>query len=188
MTTKTITVQFTSSGVSVTGLFPTINIYDVSTGTLLITGGSLVEIAGGWYKYDFTTYSYAVNYVFTIDGGATLSTHDRYKYGGNESYEEDTSFGVWEETATNHVSSGTTGLMLNQTKADTATLVVSQASMTTIVNLILQYEKGQTKLNVGAATLTVYASDNTTPIQVFNLLDALGNPSVQEVIERVPTM
>jgi hypothetical protein len=188
MTTKTITVQFTSSGVSVTGLSPTINIYNVATNALVVTNGSLTEIGSGWYKYNFTAYDYTLNYVFTIDGGVSLSANDRYKYGGNESYEEDTTDGVWDEPATNHTNSGSTGLMLNQTKADTATIVVSEASLTTILNIVLQYEKGRTMIDVNAATLTVYAVDNVTPIQVFNLLDSLGNPSVAEVIERLPTL
>lgn len=188
MATKIITVQFTATGVPISGLTPTIDIYNAQTNTLLVSAGATVEIAGGWYKYVFSTYNYTMNYVFTFDGGAGLSDYDRYKHGGNESYEEDVSSGVWEEPAISHTASGTTGLMLNQIKADTASILISEASITAILNIVLQYEKGRTKIDVPTATLTVYAVDGVTPIQVFNLLDHLGNPSVAEVAERVPTL
>lgn len=95
---------------------------------------------------------------------------------------------VWEEPVLSHTAAGTTGLTLNQIKADTATIIVSEASLTSIMNLVLQYEKGRTKIDVPSATLTVYGTDGITPIQVFNLLDSAGNPSVLEVAERAPTI
>lgn len=193
MARKILSAHYTVSNVPALGLSPTTTIWELNAltplvNTLVVSNGNTVEIGGGWYRYDFLTYDPTKSYVFTFDGGATLDSGERYKYGGNESYEEDVSFGVWEEPAIDHTGSGTTGLMLNQIKADTATILVNEASISAILNIVLQYERGRTKIDIPSATLTVYDTDGTTPLQVFDLLDHLGNPSVQEVCERVPTL
>jgi hypothetical protein len=184
---KILTVHFSEFGMPVTGLAPTITVYDALVGAVSIVGVA-TEIAGGWYKYVFTNYNPYSSYVFTFDGGSILSDYDRYKHGGNDSYEEDIASSVWDESIINHTTNGTTGLALNQIKADTATMVVTEASINSMVNVILQYDRGRTKIDVPNATMTVYGVDKVTPIQVYNLLDVNGNPSVAEVCERVPTL
>lgn len=189
MTTKLITAHYTINGTPATGLSPVIYIISVSqSGNVLeINGDSLSEIGMGWYRYDFAVYDPMLSYVFTIDGGTGLQPHDRYKYGGNESYVEDVSSGVWEEESTNHTNTGTTGLMLNQIKADTTTTVINTGTLQALVNTLLKYERNRTKLNSTNHTLTVYDDDCVTPLTVFKLRDHAGNPSITEICERSPT-
>jgi hypothetical protein len=188
---KIISVPFTSSGVAVTGLHPTINIYQLGAGpsnTEIVTNGGVSEIGGGWYRYDFLTYDPTTSYVFTIDGGPTLADFDRYKHGGNESYEEDISTSVWNEPIGNHTASGSTGETLIMVKADTTSILISDITLTTLLNLILKYERNRTVIDTINSQLIIYDNDNTTIIQAFDLKDINGLPSVADVLERVPTM
>lgn len=79
-----ITAFFTDNGVPKTGLTPLIYIYKVSDDSLLIDGSAMSEIAGGWYKYSYGAYDATIEYVIYIDGTATLSGAERYKFCGNE--------------------------------------------------------------------------------------------------------
>lgn len=187
MASKIISVFFTNAGFPQTGLTPTIDIWEVSPDSLVVNDAAMTEIGGGWYKYTYTSYDYEKNYVFTADGGGTLTACDRYKYGGNESYVEDISYEVWEEDATIHMNVGTTGLVLNSIKADTTTIIMNVASLTALVTTLLKYQTNRTRVDPTAMTLTVYDDDCVTPLIVFDLLDAAGNPSVVEVCERKPT-
>lgn len=190
MATKIITVHFTSNGYPQSGLTPTIDIYELgnspSVNTEIVVQGATTEIGGGWYRYDFVGYDSTKSYVFTFDGGATLSITDRYRVGGNESHAEDIAPAVWEEQTTSHLSSGTTGLMLTQIKADTASVLISEAAMTVLLSTIVKYERNRTKIDVSAAQLVIYDDDGTTPLTTFDLRDFNGMPSVQEVCERIP--
>jgi hypothetical protein len=191
MAHKIITAHFTVSGAPTTGLSPIIDIYELdlnnpNVNTLVINNGAFTEIGIGWYRYDFLTYDLTKNYVYTIDGGAALDGAERWKIGGNESYIEDISSGVWEEPNLDHVQAGTTGFMLNQIKADTTSISIGQNTLTTLVNIMLKYERNRTKIDTTNATLTIYNDDGTTPLTIFNLKDHLGNPSIAEVAERVP--
>jgi hypothetical protein len=75
--------HFTESGVAKTGLTPLITIWD-SDATLIINAVAMSEIAGGFYKYDFTAYDATKNYCFQADGTASLTGAERYKYSTNE--------------------------------------------------------------------------------------------------------
>ena len=97
---KIITAFFTQGGVPKTGLTPTVDIYELdptipTTNTLVVSADALVEIGNGWYRYDFLTYEYTNNYVFTVDGGTGVDS--RYLTGGNDSFQEDISYQAWEE-------------------------------------------------------------------------------------------
>lgn len=94
---------------------------------------------------------------------------------------------VWDVQSTDHVLVGTTGLLLSQINANVSSVTVSQSTLTSLVNTLLKYERNRTRIDTTAATLTVYDDDCTTVLQVFNLKDHLGNPSIQEVCERSPT-
>jgi hypothetical protein len=78
-----ITTFFTNNGTPATGLTPHIDIWDL-TGTQVVTNQVMTEIAGGFYVYDFTTYSDTTEYAIRADGGATLSNSERYVSGTNE--------------------------------------------------------------------------------------------------------
>lgn len=73
-----LTKHITDQGVPATGLSPLISIWTVS-GQKVINEQSMTEIAGGFYKFDFSNYDATVDYCILVDGGATLSNTDRYK-------------------------------------------------------------------------------------------------------------
>lgn len=73
---------FTDTGLPKTGLFPVINVWN-SGGTLVVDAQTMVERAGGFYDYGFSSYDSNENYVFRADGGSSLSDYDRYVYGTN---------------------------------------------------------------------------------------------------------
>lgn len=65
---------------------------------------------------------------------------------------------------------------------------VQAAGFTTTRDNALMAESRRKLIDFAASTLTVYADDNTTPIQVFDLRDIDGNPatSAQTSVDRVP--
>lgn len=188
MSNKVLTAHFSSSGHPASGLSPTITIFQVgaTSSITIVTDAATTEIGSGWYSYAFSGFDPRQDYVFTFDGGATLSAHDRYKVGGNEGYVEDIASQVWEESAISHTATDSTGLMLNQIKADTASVVINEAMMVSLLNNLLKYERNRTKIDMDAAQLVIYDDDCTTPLMRFNLLDFHGMPSVTEVCERIP--
>jgi hypothetical protein len=191
MAIKILTVHFTNNGSPAPGLTPTIDIYELdplvpTTNTLVVNDGACAEIGGGWYRYQFTTYDTAKNYVFTFDGGGSLAAYERYKVGGNETYAEEVSDGVWDEQGTEHVQPGSMGLIVQQTKADTASIVVTEATIVTLLNLLLKYQRNRTRIDLANAQLIIYDDDCVTPLTTFNLLDFSGMPNVQEVCEKIP--
>lgn len=190
MSTKIITAFYSLNGVPKTGLSPTIDIYLLdplvpSTNTLVVNAASLVEIGGGWYRYDFTTYNYGDSYVFTVDAG-TDTIDSRYQAGGNDSFQEDISSQVWEEPSTSHLGVGTMGLLENQTAADSSTTNINVTTALSIVQIILKYQKNRTRIDPNTMTLTVYDTDGVTPLTVFDLKDQGGNLSIASVYERDP--
>lgn len=80
-----IRVSIADAGVPKTGLSPTISIWDATTedgGSTLISAASMTEMAcPGDYSYVFTGYDPDNEYVWQIDGGATLENIDRYHTG-----------------------------------------------------------------------------------------------------------
>ncbi|MBI9086817.1 MAG: hypothetical protein JEZ11_24685 [Desulfobacterales bacterium] len=76
-----LTARFKTFGVPATGLSPTITIYNVTTGAAVISAQPMTEIAGGFYKYDFSAYDSTAEYIFACDGGATLEDQERYLEG-----------------------------------------------------------------------------------------------------------
>ena len=74
---------FTDAGTPKTGLSATITVWK-DDGTVSVSAQAMSEIAGGWYKYDFTTYDAANNYIIRADGSSALTNPDRYKYASNE--------------------------------------------------------------------------------------------------------
>lgn len=188
---KIITSHFTTAGIPQPGLSPVIDIFLLNAlnpllSTQVVTAGACVEIGSGWYRYDFIAYNPTMSYVFSIDGGVSMQACDRFKYGGNESYVEDISSGVWDEPATDHAGSGSTGFLLNKVSADTTSLIASEVIITALLNTLLKYERNRTKIDTVNAQLIIYDDDCITPLTTFDLRDFSGMPSVQEVCERVP--
>lgn len=86
-----IVAFFSSSGVPVLGLSPTIRIRDLSDDSLVVTDASMSEVGDGHYQYNFSSYDKDIDYAIRCDGGNTLANSDRYTYGANENYVEDIS-------------------------------------------------------------------------------------------------
>jgi hypothetical protein len=80
---------FTDSGVPKTGLSPTINIREVPTGILVISGSNMTGFDDGSYYYDYTNYDSEKDYAVICDGGSSLANTERYKFAGNENYIDD---------------------------------------------------------------------------------------------------
>ena len=76
-----ITAYFSSGGAPATGLSPTIDIRDVSDGSLDIDDGSMTEVGSGWYKYDFSGATATKQYSWVVDGGSSLADPERYVFG-----------------------------------------------------------------------------------------------------------
>ena len=187
---KLITAHFTVDSVPQIGLTPIVDIRQLgaapTSSTLVVTAGAMAEIGGGWYRYDFSTYDPSQDYVFNIDGGMVLSDGDRYKYGGNESYVEDITTTVLEEPLIDHATTGSLADVVTKIKADTATIVINESTMVTLLNTLLKYQRNRTRIDSGNATMIIYDDDETTPLTPFDLRDFNGMPSIQEVCERMP--
>ncbi|MEK0335826.1 MAG: hypothetical protein QQN41_00115 [Nitrosopumilus sp.] len=74
---------FTNKGTPSIGLSPILDIW-TTAGSQVVTAQLMTEIAGGFYKYDFTTYDEDEDYVIRADGTSTLKGSDRYVYSTNE--------------------------------------------------------------------------------------------------------
>jgi len=168
-----ITSFFTKNSVPKLGLSPTVRIWEVdaTSQTLVVIDAPMLEDGYGIYKYDFVAYDSSKDYVFRTDGGIP-QLDERYQYGASEYCRLETETiqsitnQVWDEDASLHTIPGSTGGLLNLI---TAVLV------------------NRTRIDSAAATLTIYDADCVTPLIVFDLKDQVGNPSIIEVCERLPT-
>ena len=196
----TITSYFSKNGTPKLGLSPSIRIWRVtSIGETLVIGspdGLLAEIGDGFYKYIFTVangYVETDEYVIRSDAeDNTLSDSERFAVASiSEDTLSDSTIntvvdGVWEEQATDHIDTGTTGLMLNQIKADTASIKIDTTSIIALCETLLKYDRNRTQIDKTAMTLTIYDDNGTTPLTVFDLKDAGGNPTITEICIRDP--
>lgn len=190
-----ITSFFTNNSVPQTGLTPLLRIWEVtpSSQTLIVNNDPMVEVGDGFYKYDFIAYDVTKDYVFRADGGGSQPIGERYQFGAtqaaiiNNNQISNIAAEVWDVDANNHLLAGSTGERLALIKADTTTINVNVSVINSLVQLLLKYERNRTKIDTVAKTLTVYDDDCVTPLQVFNLRDSTGAPSVTDVCERSPT-
>jgi hypothetical protein len=195
-----INSYFSIGGVPATTLTPTITVWEVdSTPSIIYTlvvdnDPVLGNNNDGFYSYQFTGYDNAKNYLIRVDGGSQLPPNERYSIAtaeaaaGTGSYTvQDIVDGIWDEPTTNHISSGTMGAYQNETHSDVQQLRIDMITATSLIGTLLKYETNRTKIDKNAMTLTIYDDDGITALKVFNLKDNLGNPSITEVCERVPT-
>ena len=73
-----VTAYFTENGTPKTGLSPTVTIWDISDGSEDVSAAAMTEVAGGWYRYDFSGRDTSKDYVGRIDGGVGQPTVERY--------------------------------------------------------------------------------------------------------------
>ena len=77
-----ITALMTNGGAPYNGFTPTISIWNVNTGTQVVTSATMTQIStSAIYKYPFTTFSYGVPYSYLITGDGAVSTNERYQWG-----------------------------------------------------------------------------------------------------------
>lgn len=195
MSDATITSFYTSNGSPITGLTPTIRIWDITTGidTLVVVDQPMTETGDGFYKYIFTTFNPNKKYTIRTDGGITLNQQDRYQSGSLNGSDFD-------ELASDHMVPGSLGEKISQIKADTFQISVNLVSLIALIQRVtpggasvldlldelLKYDKNRTRIDKTAKTLTVYDNDAITPLRIFDLKDEFGIPSIVEVIERDP--
>jgi len=196
-----INAFFTNERVAALGLSPLISIWEhiSNTRSVVIASQPTIELGDGFYSYDFTTYDNQKDYTILVDAGAAMATQGRYNVSAlspvpaNVTNITQTTIDkivddVWDESGIAHMIPGSTGEMHNQIKADTAAILIDLVSINQLLQLLKKYERNRTKIDAGAKTLTVYDTDGVTPLQVFNLKDSAGAASVDEVMERVPTL
>lgn len=101
--------------------------------------------------------------------------------------------GVWNAALSAYTNTGSAGFIVStilgtvidsKTRSDEIKIVVD--NLLILVDEVLKYDRNRTRIDKTAKTLTVYDDDGVTPIRIFNLLDGLGAPSVEEVCERDP--
>lgn len=95
---------------------------------------------------------------------------------------------VWDEVAVNHMTPGSTGAALNMSLANSESMTITTVSTMSMVENLWKYERNRTKIDTVTKQLIIYDVDGVTPIQIYNLRDRNGQPSVVESMERIPTM
>lgn len=82
---------FKNSGVPVSGLSPTISIWELEAGRQVVTNAAMSEIGQSCiYKYFFSGYSATKTYHYKLDGTATITgATERYIDGRLESHADE---------------------------------------------------------------------------------------------------
>lgn len=80
-----ITVYFAEDGLPKTGLSPTLDIIDLSDGSVVINDGAMTDRGSGFYTYDFAGYDAGKDYSVICDS-VTLAGSERYAIAEIESY------------------------------------------------------------------------------------------------------
>lgn len=202
----------TTNGVPTTSLpsgYPKIRIWSINGSVYTLVVGTpdgsgqntdgvmnLVTASGqqdGFWSFVFTStigYDITKKYLTRVDSGPMQNANERYQTAeidpsGNI---DPTSIAaaVWEEPQASHVTPGSMGNTLNQILTDQTSLLVSVADILGLVNLLAKYETNRTKIDTANKQLIVYDNDCTTVLRVFQLYDSLGQPSTDQVCERVP--
>lgn len=185
--------HFTKGGHPKTGLSPTLSVWEIgATDTKIVNSAAMTEVGDGFYKYEFTAYNPTKEYGFISDAGPELPPNERYGTNATEESKlsnfdkDDLVDRTWDEAAIEHLIPGSTGAYHNEMHADINQLRLDVTTALDLLRLLLKYEQNRTKLDAVNKTLTVFDDDGITPIKVFNLFDRNGNPSIEEVFERVP--
>ena len=214
MASAVITSFFTRGGTPATdietvsaGTYPVVRIWEVIDGTPAGDAfiGQFIMIPmedgandDGFYKYEFTDipdgFDETKTYTFRSDGGPSIPGGERYQVARLDPSEnidiDEIADAVWDEPSADHLSAGSTGLVLSQIKADTTAiaqnLYLNADSVLEIVQLHLKLDAGRTKIDPTNNTLTVYDEDCTTILRQYKLYDSTGTESVTDVCERVP--
>lgn len=216
MTQIEINSFFTQSGspaLDIDGGYPKIRIWEIdgNTHTLVVgepsgigqdVDGTMSVVGDGFYTFLFTDligYDESKKYLIRVDGGPSLNQNERYQSGyidpgvsktvtpsDIESIADATSKAVWDTQSSDHLTLGSTGLALNQIRANIENLTISTSHINELVTLLLKYEANRTRVDTNTKQLIVYDDDGTTILRAFKLYDARGNASTDSITERVP--
>jgi hypothetical protein len=136
----------------------------------VIDGILLVEGGGDPFLNTLGSFVVRVNYQQPVQA-ITVATG-----GGGGLTQSQVAEAVWNATLASYNNPGSAGAAQNQI-----------ATLVTLANTLLKYQRNRTKVDQNAYTLTVYDDDGTTPIRIFDLRNFAGLPSLTEVAERIPT-
>lgn len=188
---------FTLGGNPITGLTPTIKIWEVigNTKSLIIPSSTMTDSGDGIYLYEFTPLSGFNNlkiYSILVDGGSTLPPNERWQNSNytlsnlSSSTITNITNSIWDEPKISHISPGSTGEALNEINSDTQQIRLDAIQIINLIEELLKYDKNRTKIDKINNQLLIYDNDLTTVLRRFELRDSNGNLSVDEVCERVP--
>jgi len=161
-----ITAYFSEGGAPKTGLSPTIDITDVSDGSLDIDNGAMTELANGWYKYDFSGADATKRYVWLVDGGSELVDPERYIEGEVNAVQVDAA-AILGDT-------GTDGVLLASTAIDAIRTepITDAETLETIGGMIHAiYCKVMQKKTVTNSAEVTYKLDDTNILRTQTLED-----------------
>lgn len=183
---------FTKQGISATGLTPVVNVWAINdtdgVKVPVATGLPAVDAGDGVYTLDISAYiNNQTHYFVVVDAGDSMTPYGRYNTGSItpiRSVADD----VWNANAISYTNANSMGELINKISAHTSTTAVDIIDIKQLLYTIKQFENNRTKIDTQTNTLTVYKDDGVTPLQIFNLKDSVGNGSVTEVAERVPTL
>lgn len=209
-----ISSYFENGSGPVTGLNPTVRIWEVTTtgedlvvgstcGSGLATDGIMTEMGecgspvteqDGFYRYTFSdTIGYAEDksYVVRVDGGVALATEFRYQTEritpADALSAKFIADSVWDASSNDYPSSSpeTMGGRHNATYERVEIIrTVDIPALFMLMDLVRKYNTNRTRIDIATNTLTVYDDDCTTPLRIFRLLDSTSTASVAEVCER----
>ncbi len=154
-TTHVVEAFFQAGGAGVTGLSPTVDIIRVSDNVKVVTAGAMVEVSDGFYKFDFTGFDHAENYVFAADAGVAPPTVDsRLAVAEISETREQIADAVWEELHDEHTSATTMG------------------GIARFLRLWSSNKKELTKNSATSFTWVIFEDDGSTPAFTVQLTKA----------------
>jgi hypothetical protein len=82
---KTFVAHFTNKGALATGLAAstTFDVWEVASGTQVVTSGAATELGGGWYKHTYAAGDETLDYV-ALATSSTLNKYDKFRAGGSD--------------------------------------------------------------------------------------------------------
>lgn len=161
-----------STGLPVAGRLSDLSFssYTDETGSNVTPQPTFSEIGNGAYKFtpSFPSSSHGIMYV--VNTGTNTANPYVYRYMRPEDWKTD-----------NLPADPASDTTVTSVKSDTSTMlphVVQTRHLT----------EGRWKVDSINSTLTAYAQDGTTILQVWNLKDSHGNPTSLNPFERIPTI
>jgi len=145
-----IPAYFSNSGVSTTGLSPIITIYKLSDSSKVVDGAAMIELAEGFYKYNFTDREATEAYTYICDSVDLLGT-EQYALGDIEA--NNVASLVWSEFASGYTTDGTFGYEISSDLKRILGLVHQ--------NIYIDTTKFDREGNMYSARLRIYSNSSS---------------------------